>query len=78
MPPQPASPQRPKTFLSLMLVVVLGVPAAAVLLLAAVGYLGPVIVVVGIFGFAAFHYLVWGWWLSNSIRQNADPKDFED
>ncbi|MFO0899216.1 MAG: hypothetical protein U0836_17460 [Pirellulales bacterium] len=76
--PEPAAPQRPKTFLSLMLMVLLGVPAGVVLLLAAVGYLGPVIVVAGIFGLAAFHYVVWGWWLSNSIRQSADPKDFED
>jgi hypothetical protein len=61
-----------------MLLVLFGVPAAVVLLLALVGYMGPVIVVAGIFGFAAFHYLVWGWWLSNSIRRNADPRDFED
>ncbi len=76
--PSPAAPQRPKPFLSLMLLVLFGVPAAVVLLLALVGYMGPVIVVAGIFGFAAFHYLVWGWWLSNSIRRNADPRDFED
>jgi hypothetical protein len=72
------APQPPKTFLLLMLAVLLGAPLLVIVGLAAVGYLSAVFVVAGIFGLAALHYVVWGWWLSHHIREGAGPEDFED
>jgi hypothetical protein len=72
------APQPPRSFLLLMLAALLGVPLVVIVGLAAVGYLGAVFVVAGVFGLAAVHYVAWGWWLSRYIRQGAGPDDFED
>jgi hypothetical protein len=75
----PASaPQPPRTFLLLTLAVLVGLPLVVIVGLAAVGYVGAVFAVAGVFGLAAVHYVVWGWWLSRFIRQGAAPDDFED
>lgn len=37
---------------------------------------GPLLIVGGLAGFAAFHYVVWGWWLGRLLRDEAtDDED---
>ena len=33
---------------------------------------GIVLIGVGLLGFGAFHYLVWGWWLGQSLSQTPE------
>ena len=33
---------------------------------------GPLAIAVGVFAFAGLHYMVWGWWLSKAIRDEAE------
>jgi hypothetical protein len=83
MPPLPerpsAAPSRPASLWGVMLAGV-----AALIIAAAVGFLmipvagvalgaaGLVFVFVAI---AAFHYVVWGWWLSGVIREDVEAEE---
>ena len=73
-PPEP--PPARKSWLSIVLASVVGVLLFVALLLltagAAVAVAGAVIVGLLACGFAAFHYLVWGWWLGDMIRREAE------
>lgn len=59
--------------------------AAGLFLLAGFGALlfvlfasmAPLIAVGGIFALAAFHYVVWGWWLGGMIRREAEKSEAE-
>ena len=49
-----------------------------VLIFLTVGFFGSILVMAGgLFGFAALHYLVWGWWLSKFIRDEVAAEDEE-
>jgi hypothetical protein len=42
------------------------------------GFFGLVIVIGGLaFGFAALHYLVWGWWLGKVIQHDVEAEEKE-
>ena len=69
----PAAPSKPRrSMLSIILALVLLTVVLVVLTFLTLGSFGPVIMMALIlFFFVAFHYLVWGWWLGPSIRQEA-------
>jgi hypothetical protein len=47
-----------------------------VLVVVTMGQILPVLLLGGaIFGFAAFHYLVWGWWLGGRIRAEVEAEE---
>jgi hypothetical protein len=37
--------------------------------------LAAVVLVFVLAGLAAFHYVVWGWWLSNAIREDVEAEE---
>jgi Kef-type K+ transport system membrane component KefB len=73
-PPEPPPTRSP--WVSIVLASVVGLFLFAALLLltggAAVAIAGAAIVGLLAFGFAAVHYLVWGWWLGRIIRREAE------
>lgn len=80
--PTPAEPKRPGGSL-IPVLTVLGFVLAVIVVL--VGFTGPaglyvVLAISGVFGFAALHYLLWGWWLMRRLRdanegERADTDD---
>ena len=71
-PVRPESPEpKPKgSWVTLMIAAAAGMMILVALVMLTGGYLGLVILVGGgVFAMAAFHYLVWGWWLSDVIRR---------
>ncbi|MGD9724188.1 MAG: hypothetical protein AB7O59_23130 [Pirellulales bacterium] len=34
-----------------------------------------VVALTGVLGFAAMHYLLWGWWLTNKLRAQQEAED---
>jgi len=81
MPPRPEKPSAPEkprpSLLPLLLAGVLFVMVFVALFFLTLGWAGPVLVIgMLIFGMGAFHYVVWGWWLSGLIReQEADAEE---
>jgi hypothetical protein len=76
-PPAPAKPSGSllSVFMAgvgaLVIAVVLGllmIPVAGVALAA-------VVLVFVLVALAAFHYVVWGWWLSNAIREDVEAEE---
>ena len=70
----------PKTggCLSIVLALLLAVFVFAGLYLVTSGAVRVAAIVAGvIFGFAAFHYFVWGWWLSGLIRKQVEDEERE-
>ena len=64
MPPEPgAKPRRGGFFVALFAFVAIGLILGLVFVISP----GFTIVVAGVLGLIAFHYLVWGWWLSKMI-----------
>jgi hypothetical protein len=73
VPPLPAKPDleaRPRSsWMTIPLVVLLGMALAAVLTILTLGYFGPVVVLgFGVFFIIGFQYLVWGWWFEKIYR----------
>jgi hypothetical protein len=63
------------SWLSLLLAGSLTLIVIAGLFFLTLGWIGPVILLgAGVFALAAFHYLVWGWWLSKIIRDEEEAK----
>jgi hypothetical protein len=60
-----------------VLIVVGFIVAVVVGLVALTGLAGLYIVlaVSGVLGFAAVHYVLWGWWLTNKLRRDEPPVD---
>lgn len=67
---------KPSGWLSLLLAAGVGLMILLALVMLTGGYLALVIFVGGgVFAMAAFHYLVWGWWLSDKLyREEAEAE----
>jgi hypothetical protein len=78
-PERPAAKPAQTSWLSLLLAAGVGMMILFALVMLTGGYLGLVIVVGGgVFALAAFHYLVWGWWLSDKLyREEAEAEAAE-
>lgn len=74
-PPEP--PPRPKGSLFPVLVVVGFGLAMTIGLVALTGAAGlfVVLALAGVFGFAALHYVLWGWWLAKRIREEQQAEE---
>lgn len=65
-----------KGCLSVLLALAVAALVFAGLFLLTNGALVPAAVAAGlIFGVAAFHYVVWGWWLSGIIRRQVEEEE---
>ena len=73
MPERPRMPDEPPPKSSSLATIVvmssLGLFVLVCLVLLMVVFNGAIPVIAGIVLFCAFHYFVWGWWLSKLIRQ---------
>ena len=57
--------------------VVLGFGLAVIVTLVALTGLAGLYIILaisGVLGFAALHYVLWGWWLTNKIRRDQESK----
>lgn len=64
------------SYLSLMLAGVLAVAVFLGLFFLTLGAVGPIVAIgAGVFALAAFHYVVWGWWLSRMIQREAEEEN---
>jgi hypothetical protein len=74
--PEREGPKPPASWLTLLLAAGVGLMILMALVMLTGGYLGLVVVVGGgVFAMAAFHYLVWGWWLSDKLyREEAEAQ----
>ncbi|MGH7194542.1 MAG: hypothetical protein ACREJM_13575 [Candidatus Saccharimonadales bacterium] len=70
--------QNPVSCLPIVLAFGLAVLIFAVLFVLTSGAILPAAIAAGvIFGVAAMHYVVWGWWLSGVIRRQVDEEQRE-
>lgn len=75
-PPDPEGAPRRGSYLSLLLAAVLALGVFLGLFFLTLGAIGPMVIIGGgVFALAAFHYIVWGWWLGRLIRDEADEKE---
>ncbi|HET6880644.1 MAG TPA: hypothetical protein VFI31_10845 [Pirellulales bacterium] len=75
---KPSASEAPKGKGCLAVVMALGLALLvfAALFVLTSGAIAPAAVAGGIiFGVAAFHYVVWGWWLSGIIRQQVEDEE---
>ena len=74
--PERPEAKPPASWLTLLIAAGVGLMILTALVMLTGGYLGLVIVVGGgVFAMAAFHYLVWGWWLSDKLyREEAEAQ----
>ena len=75
----PAEPSKPRSScLPILLALGLALLVFAVLFVLTSGKIGYAAIAAGvIFGIAALHYVVWGWWLSGVIRRQVDEEQQE-
>ena len=82
LPERPAGKPPQGSWVSLAIAAMAALMILTALVMLTGGYLGLVILVGGgVFAMAGFHYLVWGWWLSDSIRREqaeADEREARD
>jgi hypothetical protein len=72
--PEPEQKAR-GSILSIILAGSLALAAVTGLVFITLGLFGPVLAVAGIiFGFAALHYVVWGWWLPRMIHEEDEAE----
>ena len=77
IPPEPPQPKQ-GSFVSIALALVLAAVLFTGLFFLTLGAVGPILVVaVCVFALAAFHYFVWGWWLSKAIRDEVEEEERE-
>ena len=81
-PRRPDPTPRPGAWISILLAGVVGLALCAGLFLLMLQFGGPLAVVaVLVFGLggviALFHYLVWGWWLGRTIREEVEAEERE-
>ena len=73
-PPDDSSPQS-NSIATIVVMASIGLFLLVGLVLLTIIFNGAIFVLAGIFLFAAFHYFVWGWWLSKMIRREDEPDD---
>jgi hypothetical protein len=74
--PSPAEPSKPKGCMGVLMALGLAALVFVGLFMLSGGAVAPAAVIAGIiFGVAAFHYIVWGWWLSGMIRQQVEDEE---
>jgi hypothetical protein len=74
----PDESPRGSSWLPIALAAVLFGFVCVVLIFLTVGFFGSILVMAGgLFGFAALHYVVWGWWLSKLIRDEVAAEEEE-
>lgn len=74
--PAPEKPPPTGSLLPLSMAGCLAVLASVVLLFLTLGFAGVALATVGVlFAVVAFHYLVWGRWLSQSIRDEVEAEE---
>ena len=77
LPPRPSTETPRGSWIGLLLAATMGLVIITALIFLTGGFLALVIVIGGgVFAFAAFHYLVWGWWLSKFLYEQ-EEKDRE-
>ena len=76
VPQRPVDQPRRSSSATVFLAGILLLMAAMTLLALPTGFIGPVIVFGGMvfFGVIGFHYFVWGRWLSEIVRQEAEEQ----
>lgn len=75
---QPDSDFPGRSLLSILLAGLLAVAILVGLFFLTLGAVGPMIIIAGgVFALAAFHYVVWGWWLSRYIHEEVAEEDRE-
>lgn len=74
--PLPAEASKPKGCFGIVMALAVALAIFTGLLLLSGGAVAPAAVIAGvIFGVAAFHYIVWGWWLGGIIRQQVEDEE---
>jgi protein-S-isoprenylcysteine O-methyltransferase Ste14 len=76
--PEPPSEKPRSSLLPITLAVLLLVIICAALFFPTLGSFG-IVLVIGcvVFGIAAMHYLLWGWWLGKMIRDDVEAEERE-
>jgi Flp pilus assembly protein TadB len=75
---KPESEAARGSLMSLLLAAFFGLAILVGLFFITLGAVGPIVVIGGgVFALAAFHYIVWGWWLSRYIRDEVAEEDRE-
>ena len=79
---RPDPSPKPGAWISILLAAVVGLLLCMALFVLMLQFGGPLAVVaVLVFGLggviALFHYLVWGWWLGRTIREEVEAEDRE-
>jgi uncharacterized membrane protein len=73
--PEPPSPQKGSA-ISIILAAILALVVGAVLIVLTIGVFANVMAAIAIlFGVAALHYVVWGRWLMNSVRDEVEAEE---
>ena len=67
-----------RTFVALLMVIVITYSLLGVMALVLPQLLGVVLVVGGFGGFAVMHYVLWGWWLGSYLRRQAERDAEQD
>lgn len=76
--PSPSEPSAPGSRGCFGVLLALGVAlfVFAVLFMLSGGAVAPAVLAAGIiFGVAALHYIIWGWWLSGIIRRQVEDEE---
>jgi hypothetical protein len=78
-PPSAAPPHRASCLTSVLTLIALLI-ASAVILVLPTGWIGPVFVFGGLACFVlfGFHYLVWGRWMNEVLKESEDMSDRKD
>ncbi len=69
-PTEPAPARSSNSLLTVIMLLLIGTVSAGLLLMLPTGFIGPVMVFGGLlfFGMMAFHYVVWGRWMTRILR----------
>ena len=80
-PKPPPPPQRASnSLLTVIMLLVIGTICAGTLLMLPTGFIGPVVVFGSLlfFGMIGFHYVVWGRWMTQVLREEALREEQDD
>ena len=73
---EPESKPQQGSYLSIVLAGLLALGIFVILFFLTLGAAAPMVAIAaGVFGLAFFHYVVWGWWLSKLIRDEAEEEE---